>query len=460
MMTSNYPIPANNNRIGFQYFPDSLHYREADLLRWLPELVKLGAKWVVLNAPIDRAIPEDFIRSIIAAGIEPVLHFRMSCADSPKANELAVLFRAYAGWGVHYVCLYDRPNTQQAWTQETWLQRKLVERFLDIFIPAAEQVCEAGMYPVLSPLEPGGNFWDTAFLRGALKGIQRREHTRLLQRLVIGAYAYPNGLPLNWGAGGPDVWPGTRPYYTPDDEQDHLGFRIFDWYNAISTTEIEMQLPILLMGTGEHVTQSSETTEPIDAQTHAKQNFVIARLLAKEIGGTDPAYPLEIPDNVLGGCFTLLAATGGEDHEKAWYLPNDSTLPIIDQLKNWAAQKKAKAAQPVKDSTAVPKTIPSPTCPANTVPTGSKLIKHYLLLPQYEWGIADWHLEVSQPYIKKYAPTIGFSPSEAALAEKVVVVGGPQSFPPEMIEGLKNKGCQVLQISGTGTNIATTLLNL
>jgi hypothetical protein len=85
-------------------------------------------------------------------------------------------------------------------------------------------------------------------------------------------------------------------------------------------------------------------------------------------------------------------------------------------------------------------------------------IAHYLLLPTYEWGIADWHLDVSRPFIRKYRPTVGFSCEEAALARKVTVIGGEKSFSNESIALLRESGCVVDQIVGDGTSIATQLL--
>ena len=60
--------------IGFHYFPDETHYRQADLQAWLPELVALEARWVTLIGSLTRAVPEPFIRGLIDAGIEPIIH--------------------------------------------------------------------------------------------------------------------------------------------------------------------------------------------------------------------------------------------------------------------------------------------------------------------------------------------------------------------------------------------------
>ena len=84
-------------------------------------------------------------------------------------------------------------------------------------------------------------------------------------------------------------------------------------------------------------------------------------------------------------------------------------------------------------------------------------IDHYLLLPVYEWGIADFHLEVTRPFIQKYHPTIGFSVNEAAYARRITVIGGVETFSEELLENFRQSGSIVERISGDGTSIATQL---
>ena len=154
--------PPNNNRIGFHYYPDTNHYRESDLHTWLPELKTLEASWLVLDAPPDRAIPEFFINGILENGIEPILHFQLPLEDLPPIDDLKLLFNNYARWGVNYVILYSEPNRRSAWSAAAWAQNDLVERFLDRFIPPAEEAAKSGLIPVFPPLKPGGEYWDTA----------------------------------------------------------------------------------------------------------------------------------------------------------------------------------------------------------------------------------------------------------------------------------------------------------
>ena len=87
-------------------------------------------------------------------------------------------------------------------------------------------------------------------------------------------------------------------------------------------------------------------------------------------------------------------------------------------------------------------------------------ISHYLLLPSFEWGVADWHLKVARPFIKRHQPTVGFSIAEAEKAKQVTVIGGEEQFPEADLAQLRGQGCVVRRIEGDGTKIASQLAAL
>ena len=434
-------ISTGQTRYGFYYFPDSLHYRENDLRTWIPELTELGASWLTLLAPTDRSIPEVFIRSILDAGIQPVLHLPLSMVNPLHPEELSVIFNAYSRWGVKYITLFDRPNLMKNWSPSDWAKNNLVERFLDIFSTLAEHARQVGLIPVFPPLEPGGDYWDTAFLFSALQGLQRRGLADLLGHLVISAYAWPGNRSPNWGAGGPERWPNTRPYFTHQDSEDQLGFRIFDWYLAIANAAIGKTCPIILLAAGSRVGDQQDPRSPaVDVHAHTWQNMNLVQLMNGRSQESDP-----MPDEVLTCNFWLLSAPADSNvASHAWYKPDGSQLPVVQQLKDWVANR---GTAPLVSA----KTLPS----LNSYPDGSAQIPHYLLLPSPEWGVIDYQLEAIRPFIKKYQPTIGFSPVEASHAKKVTVIGGGTSFPESIIDGLLAAGCIVEQIGGDGTNIAS-----
>jgi hypothetical protein len=408
---------------GFHYFPDTLHYRQHDVQIWLPRLQALDARWLVLQAPLLRAIPENFINALLAAKIQPVLQFHLQPGSFPAAEDLPLLFKTYWRWGVRYVTLFDQPNTHKVWRAATWVQTDLVERFLDLYLPLAHACLNAGLTPIFPALKPGGDYWDTAFLRGALESIQRRGQHDLLEQLVIGAYAAPGHQPLQWGAGGPERWPNARPYYTPPGVEDQRGFRIFDWYAAITEAALATPRPIFLFGMGYRT----------EVEEHLKENLQIVRLLAGEfIRGLEP-----IPTQVIGGAFEPLVDLSVESNSApGWFRPDGEPHPQAAALRQWVGKN---------------------TPPPAASQSASGGIRHYLLLPSYEWGISDYHIDLIRPIIKKYQPTVGFSLAEAHNARRVTVIGGEQAFSEESLSQLRAAGILVERVQEDGTNIASLL---
>ena len=238
-------------------------------------------------------------------------------------------------WGVQYVALLDRPNSRSNWRPAAWAQMDLVERFLDQYVPLAESAMDEGLVPVFPPLEPGGDYWDLSFLQSALRGLQRRGQNRLLDQLALGAYAWAGNRSLEWGAGGPERWREVAPYSTPAGSEDQCGFRIFDWYLAISQHELGKRLPLFLLRVGSTPVDHLDPTggEP-DYLAHAERNLTIARLLAnEEVEGCTP-----VPAEVKAANFWLLAA-----HEKSafsgdgWFKSEEEKLPVVNSFYRFAA---------------------------------------------------------------------------------------------------------------------------
>ncbi|MFN2196475.1 MAG: hypothetical protein ACK2UW_10180, partial [Anaerolineales bacterium] len=239
-----------HTRVGFHYFPDTAHYTQKDLYRWLPRLKALKTSWLTILAPIEHAVPEPFIQGLIDGGIQPVLQFIPDPHRQLKQHELTPILKAYASWGVKYIAFFEKPNTRGTWPASSWGQNSLIDRFLDRYIPIANMMVNFGLTPVFSPLEPGGEYWDTSFLRLALEALIRRKEEALLSQMVLGAYGYRRNINWSWGAGGPERWPDTRPFFDSPEKPDHRGFYIFDWYSAISKAVMGRRLPILLLRAG------------------------------------------------------------------------------------------------------------------------------------------------------------------------------------------------------------------
>ena len=396
-------------RIGFHYYHDTHHYRQSDLENWLPKLKRLGASWLVLQAPVTRALPEEFLKGLQNAGIDPIIHLDLALDKLSSREDLELLFRVYSRWGIKYVVLFKEPNLQSNWGGAAWAQNDLVERFLDMYLPIAQTCLQYQLTPIFPPLQPGGDYWDTAFLREALESLQRRGHHGLLEKLVIGANAWIGDRPLDWGMGGPERWPGASPYSTPPGEQDQRGLRIFDWYETIARSVLREPLPIFLFGLG----------APID-ESYPQKMLKVAKLMeGHQIEGMDP-----ISNAVLGGAFRLFDAVRGNE------------FPIIEAIQN------VQKSNPIE---------------ASSNPKIDPTIAHYLLLPSYEWGIPDYHLDAIRPFIRNHQPTVGFSLQEAAQAKRVTVIGSDEDYTEKELRELRTKGCIVERVEAYGTTLASHL---
>jgi hypothetical protein len=420
------------SRLGLHYFPDTIHYRQSDLETWLPELHQLNVGWLVLRSETSRAIPEAFLDGLLQAGIHPLIEFNLSLTTPPAPNTLIPLLDAYAQWGVRYLLFFNRPNQRSSWPNSTWTRQNPVERFLDLYLPFATLALERQLSPLFPPLQPGGSYWDTVFLRTALASLNRRKQTNLLNQLILTAYAWTHNKPLNWGHGGPERWPQASPYITPSDSQDQCGFCIFDWYTAIAQSELGHPSPIILLQAG----QPTDPTTP-STSTPSQQSLPIAHLALGELYTAPnlPRPPLaNLPENVLACCMWLLSASPDSIHlSQAWYPSISSPQPWVEQL---------KACQPPDESI------------AKFLPTQQPIFEHYILLPNFDWGVPDWHLDFIRPLIKKYRPTIGFSLHEASLARRVTVIANEQAIPEEDLNALRFAGCRVERITEPGIDLA------
>ncbi|NMC52793.1 MAG: hypothetical protein GYA48_04070 [Chloroflexi bacterium] len=448
-------LPTSSNRIGFHYFQDQNHYREFDLSEWLPRLQSLNASWLVLQATPNRAVPEAFLRGLLSSGIQPVIFSPMDLQQPPVLEEIKPLFTAYAHWGARYIILADQPNNRAAWNTSAWVQEDLVERFLDRYLPAANLALQEGLQPVLPPLTPGGSYWDTAFLRSLLESLQRRRQVEQLDHLILSAYAWTHDRHLNWGAGGPERWPAAKPYQPTPDEEDQLGYRNFDWVQTVARAVTGKETPTLLLQAGaKGVTSSSAAA----VETSLVQQELLKNLLG--LPAVDPAdsdIRLDpLPESIIACNFWLLAEeAGGEFASDAWFESQGEPLPAAHLCQNITTRPAGAAAATAADET--PAWMRQEFYDKGEKPIQRRPIQHYLLLPVQEWGIAEWHLEVIKPFVRKHKTTIGFSLKEAVLASKVTVIGSEDVFPEKVLNQLRSTGCQVERIQGDGTTIATIL---
>lgn len=411
-------------KIGFSYFSSPEYLVGNELSTWMPHLSQLGASMVIFSAGFDRAIPEDAFISALDSGLEPIVHLTSELPLARKFNDVAILMDVYAKWGVDKIILGDQPNTKAAWPKAGWHYENLVDHFLDRFIPLASRAVQVGLNPVLPPLAPGGDYWDTAFLELILLGLTRRHLDDVLQKLILSSYGYTYNQPLTWGRGGPERWSASKPYLTPEGQEDQMGFHNFEWVQAMGQRILGKEVPVIILDAG-------QPGKSVDKITPDGVIDVVQQILkaCKDKPEEDASDKLpEFNEYVIGCNFSLdtldQIVNGKLSFNNLQYIFGDNRS---DQTKSPTEKDRMK------------------------------MITHYLLLPAHKSGVSDVVLNKVRPFIKKLQPTVGFSIEEATYARKVSVYPDSILFKPEQLDYLRSEGCLVEVLPESGIEIATIL---
>ena len=419
-------MDRNKQALGFEYFSSPEFLVLKRVRDWLPVLKQLGASAVVIQSGFDKAIPEDIFLVARDQQLTPVVHFTMELPLTRKFNEVAFLMDVYAKWGVSEVILGNKPNSKSSWTATAWHYDSIVDHFLDRFIPLANHAVRAGLSPALPPLQPGGDYWDTAFVELVLGGLKRRQMEGILDCLSLTSYGYTFNKPLSWGAGGPERWLGVKPYQTPEGQQDQLGFNNYAWQNAMGLRATGKNFPISILDAGS------------SGMKFVQSNY---QAMKKDIK--------TIYASILG----KLAPNSSKTEMAVMF--DDSVKQVFFSLDNIAKlmQNKISSKELIeffKEPKHAGKTIKS-------VEDSGKVFDHYLLLPAHTSGISDVILNKIRPLIKHRQTTVGFSPSEAKFARKVSIYPDPIVFSDEVIDELRSAGCTVEILPDSGIDIATMI---
>ncbi|MDY6872368.1 MAG: hypothetical protein SVR81_00155 [Chloroflexota bacterium] len=407
--------------IGFSYFTSREYLVRKRVETWFPILRQLGATQVVLESGFDRAIPEDVFQTARKNGLEPIVHFKGELPLARQFNSLVVILDAYAKWDVQFIILGEKPNTKSAWPAAGWHYDHLIDHFLDRFIPIANYAEKIGLTPVLPPLQPGGDYWDTAFLEMVMQGLKQRKMDALLEKIGLASFGFTFNKSLNWGSGGPEMWAGSKPYFTPDGQEDQIGFQNYEWARAVFNRVTGRKPTVLILDAG--------NPGPIGPPQDKDQVIETLQLIHSAcLGEVEPEAP-KLSGPILGCVFSLETLTE--------LMEGNLSFPILQSI--------FKSDQVVD--------VPDDSKSAAT----DKSIEHYLLLPAHESGVSDVVLNKVRPIIKQLQPTIGFSVSEAILARRVSVFPDPLLFPEEKINALRLAGCQVEVLPQSGIEIATQL---
>ena len=430
--------PHTISPIGFHYFQDTEHYRAADLKQWVPILKELGCQWLVLTSEISRSIPEPFLKGIHENGIQTIVEIQAHISNIKDDQNIELLLHQYGAWGVKAVQVSGNPNMKTYWGN-AWVRQNIIKEFYNGFLYFSELAISKGLSPMIPVLVPGGDFWDTAFLHYLLEQFIDNNHKDVVRKVILSAGGWSFDHPLAWGEGGHDIWTETRPYLTPSGSEDQIGFHTYEWYLEIAREVLGKNLPIFLFGLGEEspFTQESkkEKVDSFDERVLEICNYLV-----------DEPNPFSYNEWIVAGEFSRLNSLSKE--KSGFYTngqPNSSLISGFQEIMGGRSLKGEKnngggSQASINHSIFV-----------------DKVIEQYLLLPVYEWGVSDWHLEIIKPYVHKHKATIGFSPEEAKYAKLVILVGDTGVIGCDIETMLKDYQCEVIRITGDDKEIASQL---
>ena len=163
-----------------------------------------------------------------------------------------------------------------SWSVTDWQKPALVERFIEIFESYAMICVKDKVIPLFPLLQPGGDYWDLSFLKEALAILKNK--TGLLPNMLFTANAGFQTHPLDWGKGGPSGYPEVRAY--GNNQGDHRGFHIFEWYQSLIRQTLKQPYPIVLL----QAASWSSQTGPFDTtpKESKQQFFKVMELLQKD----------------------------------------------------------------------------------------------------------------------------------------------------------------------------------
>ena len=277
-----YPHPPADNGRGMHWIPTVGSSPEV-VDRFVKEMKDMHIKWgVFLNDGTNVGANDYLAQKLTESGIEPVLRV-YTPGLVPIGGDLQAMVQHYKSLGVRYFQLYNEPNLRV----ETGGAPPDVQHYLDLWLPAAEEVTKAGGLPGFGALSPQGEYDDRDFLRNALRGIKARGKVGVLDH----------------------AWLAIHNYTGPRALDDPNGFLRFEQYDRIVQDELGRSLPVIGTEGGTHVSdqvsekeQTQMVTGAYDYMRHRQPyNFAYTYwLIANEAGGGKDAefghYALFRPD--------------------------------------------------------------------------------------------------------------------------------------------------------------------
>lgn len=416
------------NRLGFHYFPDADHYSQKHLNLWLPILHQMKIGWLVLYSPLTHAIPEDFILPIINSGIKVIVDFQHPLSKDPDWPAMEVLLSAYGKWGVSYALLDRNANMRASWGNSRWGDPDLINSYAQQFLNFAGLALENAIRPVLGPLIPGGDYWDTAFLKILLAKIAESAAVVIRNNITLSAYGWTYNRSLDWGAGGPAAWSESGPYQKPTAEsQNQQGFRAYEWVDAAVRAVFGHSIPVMLLEAGIH---SNKGEDDSGTPQLSDQMNIVGLIKGRNVYNPEnPNHLLSpLPSFIESANFFVLSSNKPDHESLRWFQENGSRLPPAQSF---------YVREDLIDLVAAAEN-PQPNTRQDETPVFN--YHRYILISHDLSSSAAEILESLHPVIERDKPMVGFSSEDACQAAAITYITTDREADPELLHILRSRG--------------------
>ena len=131
-------------------------------------------------------------------------------------------------------------------------------------------------------------------------------------------------------------------------------------------------------------------------------------------------------------------------------IPDVSLLVIIYSNDAWLPTKGAIAPAAKELKNMIAKSYPNMITLGkeyiNSLNT-KKSLKHYVLLPRFNWGLSEWHWNIAGPLVQDHDACCGYSVDVALLAETVIIVANHHEIGLDVENRLLQSGCKIRRIN-------------
>jgi hypothetical protein len=188
MALADYPRPPDDTGRGVHWIPTTSSSKET-VDRFVKEAMDMHVKWVVfLNEGAQIGDNDYLVQRLTGAGIMPVMRI-LTHRGAPLGEDLTPMVEHYVTLGVVYYQIYNEPNL----ASENEGREPSVERYVNMWVPAAEQVVKGGGLPGFGGFAPNADVSDLDFMRASLQLIKQQGHAEDLDKAWVAVHNYLQG---------------------------------------------------------------------------------------------------------------------------------------------------------------------------------------------------------------------------------------------------------------------------